>query len=136
MATVNATNTFNKYSGLLIAVTLFLLFNLSVLGLNFYTSSTLDNDAVSINLAGRQRMLSQRTAKVLLAIQVDAAQGKFNDKNTLELKKVVSLFDATLNAFKSGGQVLGGDEKPVALNKVSDQVATKAVDAALTIWQP
>ena len=136
MATVNATNTFNKYSGLLIAVTLFLLFNLSVLGLNFYTSSTLDNDAVSINLAGRQRMLSQRTAKVLLAIQVDAAQGKFNDKNTAELKKVVSLFDATLDAFKSGGQVLGGDEKPVALKKVSDLVATKAVDDALTIWQP
>lgn len=136
MATVNAKNTFNKYSGLLIAVTLFLLFNLSVLGLNFYTSSTLDNDAVSINLAGRQRMLSQRTAKVLLAIQVDAAQGKFNDKNATELKKVVSLFDATLNAFKSGGQVLGGDEKPVVLKKVSDLAATKAVDEALTIWQP
>ncbi|MDI1308819.1 MAG: ATP-binding protein [Methylotenera sp.] len=136
MAIVNNTNTFNKYSGLLIAVTLFLLFNLSVLGLNFYTSSTLDNDAISINLAGRQRMLSQRTAKVLLTIQVDAAQGKFNDKNTAELKKVVLLFDATLNAFKSGGQVLGGDEKAVTLNKVSDSAATKAVDAALTIWQP
>ena len=40
----------NKYRGILIAVTLFLLFNLSIFGLNFYTSSTLDNDAVSIFL--------------------------------------------------------------------------------------
>ena len=50
--------TLNKYRGIILAVTLFLLFNLAVLGLNFYTSSTLDSDAVSINLSGRQRMLS------------------------------------------------------------------------------
>lgn len=136
MAIVNTSNTFNKYRGLLIAVTLFLLFNLSVLGLTFYTSSTLDNDAVSINLAGRQRMLSQRTAKVLMTIQVDAAQGKFEEENTLELNKVVTLFDDTLNAFKTGGQVLGGDEHPVTLKKVSDSVAIKSVDAALAVWQP
>ncbi len=72
--------TLNKYRGIILAVTLFLIFNLAVLGLNFYTSSTLDGDAVSINLSGRQRMLSQRTAKVLLSIQVDAAQGKFDAK--------------------------------------------------------
>ncbi len=126
----------NKYRGILIAITLFLLFNLSVLALNFYTSSTLNNDAVSINLAGRQRMLSQRTTKVLLSIQVDAAQGQFNDKNTAELKKVTSLFDTTLNAFKSGGTAVGGDEKPVYLQKVTDPAATKAVEEALAIWQP
>lgn len=93
----------NKYRGILIAVTLFLLFNLSVLGLNFYTSSTLDNDAVSINLSDRQRMLSQRTVKALMTIQVDTAQGQFNEKNTAELNKVTSLFDSTLTAFKAGG---------------------------------
>ncbi|MEO6117678.1 MAG: type IV pili methyl-accepting chemotaxis transducer N-terminal domain-containing protein, partial [Methylotenera sp.] len=129
-------NALNKYRGILIAITLFLVFNLSVLALNFYTSSTLNNDAVSINLSGRQRMLSQRTTKVLLSIQVDAAQGQFNDKNTAELKKVSSLFDTTLNGFKTGGTVLGGDEKPVMLQKVSDPAAIKAVDEALRIWQP
>jgi HPt (histidine-containing phosphotransfer) domain-containing protein len=128
--------TLNKYRGIILAVTLFLLFNLAVLGLNFYTSSTLDSDAVSINLSGRQRMLSQRTAKVLLSIQVDAAQGRFDPKNTEELKKVSTLFDTTLNGFKTGGMVVGGDEKPVFLQKVSGDAAVKAVDDALLIWQP
>ena len=123
----------NKYRGILIAVTLFLLFNLSVLGLNFYTSSTLDNDAVSINLSGRQRMLSQRTVKALMTIQVDTAQGQFNEKNTAELNKVTSLFDSTLTAFKAGGTVLGSNEKPVVLNQLTDIVAIKSVDQALQI---
>lgn len=141
MASVTSTSNktpsaLNKYRGILIAVTLFLLFNLSVLGLNFYTSSTLDNDAVSINLSGRQRMLSQRTVKALMTIQVDAAQGQFNEKNTAELKKVTSLFDTTLTAFKTGGSVLGGNEKPVVLNKLNDPIAIKSVDEALQIWQP
>ena len=78
--TIKTPSALNKYRGILIAVTLFLMFNLSVLGLNFYTSSTLDNDAISINLSGRQRMLSQRTVKALMTIQVDAAQGQFNEK--------------------------------------------------------
>ena len=130
------TGAFNKYRGLLVAITLFLIFNLSVLALNFYTSSTLNNDAVSINLSGRQRMLSQRTTKVLLAIQVDAAQGQYNSKNNEELTKVVSLFDGTLNGFKNGGMVIGGDDKPVELKQLTDVNAIKSVDEALGIWQP
>ncbi len=132
----NKSGKLNKYLGIIFAVSLFLVFNLAVLGLNFYTSSTLNNDAVSINLSGRQRMLSQRTTKVLLTMQVDAAQGKLDLKNTAELKKVSSLFDTTLNGFKSGGTVVGGDEKPVYLEKVSDDVAKHSVDEALRIWQP
>lgn len=136
MTNTTKNSSFSKYRGILIAVTLFLIFNLSVLGLNFYTSSTLDNDAVSINLSGRQRMLSQRTTKVLLSMQVDAAQGQFHDKNTEELRKVVSLFDGTLNGFKTGGMVVGGDEKPVFLSRASDAVSIQSIDEALRIWQP
>ena len=126
----------NKYTRLLIAVSLFLIFNLLVLALNFYASSTLDNDAVSINLAGRQRMLSQRTAKVLLSMQADAALGRFNDKNTAELKKVVNLFDSTLNSFTHGGTVLGGDENPVYLSAASTTDEKLIVKKAQTIWAP
>lgn len=126
----------NKYRGILVAVTLFLIFDLAVLVLNLYTSSSLNNDAVSINLAGRQRMLSQRTTKTLLTMQVDATQGQFNDKNISELKKVTSLFDETLNGFKSGGMVTGGDDKPIYLERVKDSAEIQSVDEALAIWQP
>lgn len=126
----------SKYSGLIIAISLFLLFNLLVLSLNFYTSQGLDNDAVSINLAGRQRMLSQRMTKVILGMQVDAAQGKYDEKNTAELNKVADLFDATLNAFKNGGGATGGNEKPVTLQAVTLPAEQKLADEALAIWQP
>lgn len=125
-----------KYRGLIIAISLFLLFNLLVLGLNFYTSKDLDNDAISINLAGRQRMLSQRMTKVILSMQYDAAQGRFDEKNTAELTKVAGLFDSTLNAFKNGGAATGGNEKPVHLQAVGLATEQALVDKALTIWKP
>ena len=127
---------FSKYHGLLIATSLFLVFNLLVLVLNFYTSYTLDNDAVSINLSGRQRMLSQRTAKVLFNIQLDATQGKYDVANIAELKKVIALFDSTLNAFAKGGEVLGGDEKLVYLRAAETAEEQALIKKALDIWGP
>ena len=49
-----------KYREIIIAVAFFLLFDLGVLVLNFYTSFKIDQDTVAINLSGRQRVVSQR----------------------------------------------------------------------------
>ena len=65
-----------KYREIIIAVALFLLFDLGVLVLNFYTSFQIGQDAVGINLSGRQRMLSQRTAKALLALESDRSRDR------------------------------------------------------------
>ena len=126
----------SKYRGLIFAISLFLLFNLVVIGLNFYTSQGINDDAVSINLSGRQRMLSQRTTKVILGMQYDAAQGKYEEANIAELKKVVGLFDSTLNAFKNGGSVTGGNEKDVYLQAATTTENKKLVDDTITIWTP
>ena len=64
-----------KYREIIVAVALFLLFDLGVLVLNFYTSFQIAEDAVGINLSGRQRMLSQRTAKALLAVETAQLKG-------------------------------------------------------------
>ena len=63
---------FGKYREIIIAVAFFLLFDLGVLVLNFYTSFKIDQDTVAINLAGRQRYVSQRIARTLL--ELDAAR--------------------------------------------------------------
>jgi two-component system, chemotaxis family, sensor kinase CheA len=63
---------FGKYREIIIAVALFLLFDIGVLVLNFYTSFKIDQDTVAINLAGRQRYVSQRIARTLL--ELDAAR--------------------------------------------------------------
>lgn len=41
--------------------------------MNFYVSLQIRDDAVAIDLASRQRMLSQRVAKSLLGLQADLA---------------------------------------------------------------
>ena len=56
-----------KYREIVIAVAFFLLFDLAVLVLNFYVSFQIGEDAVAINLAGRERMLTQRLSKVLFS---------------------------------------------------------------------
>lgn len=63
-----------KYREIVIAVACFLLFDIAVLTLNFYISSQLSDSATAINLAGRQRMLSQRMTKELLSAQQDRQQ--------------------------------------------------------------
>lgn len=60
---------------------LFLLFDLDVLVLNFYTSFQIAEDALGVNLSGRQHMLSQRTAKSLLAIDAGRSKGQAVDKD-------------------------------------------------------
>ncbi|MDY6899691.1 MAG: type IV pili methyl-accepting chemotaxis transducer N-terminal domain-containing protein, partial [Cyanobacteriota bacterium] len=57
-----------KYRPLLVAAGLFLCFDLGVLIPNYIFSTLLKKDAVSINLAGRQRMLSQKMTKAVLEI--------------------------------------------------------------------
>ncbi|MGH8806101.1 MAG: type IV pili methyl-accepting chemotaxis transducer N-terminal domain-containing protein, partial [Polaromonas sp.] len=77
---------FGKYREIIVAVALFLLFDLGVLVLNFYTSFKIAEDALGVNLSGRQRMLSQRTAKALLSVEAARVKGAAADKELEELK--------------------------------------------------
>jgi two-component system chemotaxis sensor kinase CheA len=125
-----------KYREIIIAVAFFLLFDLGVLVLNFYTSFQISQDAVGINLSGRQRMLSQRTAKAIFS--VEAAQARSGDygSDLAELRKAVELFDTTLRSFQSGGTVPGGDGKPVNLNAVQGASGQAILAKAQDIWTP
>ena len=60
---------FTKYRGMIVAITLFLLTVATLVGTNLYIANDLDQDAVGINLSGRQRMLSQDQ---LMALRIDS----------------------------------------------------------------
>lgn len=127
---------FGKYREIIIAVALFLLFDLGVLVLNFYTSFQIAEDALGINLSGRQRMLSQRTAKALLSVEAARIKGAPADKELEELKNAVKLFDVSLKGFQNGATVPGGDGKPVFLPAAQGDKAADILKKAQDIWTP
>lgn len=127
---------FGKYREIIIAVALFLLFDLGVLVLNFYTSFQIAEDALGVNLSGRQRMLSQRTAKSLLAVDAARSKGLPADKDLAELQGAVRLFDVSLKGFQNGATVPGGDGKPVFLRAAEGDKALGILKKAQDIWTP
>ena len=132
---LSSKTTLGKYRVIVIAVALFLVFDLGVLILNFFTSYQISQDAISINLAGRQRMLSQRMTKSLLIIANDTLAGRDITAGKAELKKTVSLFNSTLKGFQTGGSVMGGNEKQVELNAITSTTGLKFINETNAIWQ-
>lgn len=123
-----------KYRGIMIAVVIFLLVDTVVLMANFYISYQIAEDAVSINLAGRQRMLSQRMAKSIYMLDVIKQDALFLERSLQELQLSQALFDQTLHAFQRGGLVNGADNKPVNIKPVTTQLALDNLREAQVIW--
>jgi len=127
---------FGKYRGIVISVALFLLLDASVLIFNFYVSFQIAEDAVGVNLAGRQRMLSQRMAKTLYILDANKDDEIFFERTLSELKKSQTLFNETLIAFQRGGKVKGAGEEFVILKPVTSQKAIDSLRDAAAIWEP
>lgn len=128
---------FGKYREIIIAVGFFLLFDLGVLVLNFYTSFKIDQDTVAINLAGRQRYVSQRIARTLLELDAARAAGQAYKQETLaELRAGAKLFDISNTAFREGGTIPGGDGKPVYLEAVTSDRGLALGSQVTELWKP
>jgi two-component system, chemotaxis family, sensor kinase CheA len=126
--------TIGKYRGLLALVTLFLVVVAAVAALNFTIARQLDQDAIGVNLSGRQRMLSQRTVKILLQLRARLELGEADTGPRQELALTVPLFDTTLRGFRDGATVTGGDGKPVFLAAAT--AGQERIQDALAIWEP
>ena len=127
---------YGKYKGIIVSVALFLILDASVLLINFYTSFQISKDAVAVNLAGRQRMLSQRSMKSLLEIEQTIKNGDDPQVSINELTLVANLFDSTLQAFDIGGDVVGAGDQTNTLEMVSTPIARTSVDETKQIWTP
>ncbi len=125
-----------KYRTIVISIALFLLFDLGVLALNFIISSEIRGDAINVNLAGRQRMLSQRSAKVALQIEDRVAGERPYEKEIQELGLTYRLFDQTLTAFRSGGEATSGAGDAIHIARIDDDKAQGILDKAADIWVP
>lgn len=124
-----------KYRGIIISVALFLLLDASVLLFNFYVSFEIADDAVGVNLAGRQRMLSQRMAKTLLILDREREDPVAFNKVIDELQLSKDLFDETLVAFNRGGAVRGAGNALVTLEAVDNPQGKASLQGAQPVWQ-
>lgn len=120
---------------LFFAVVLFVLLDLSVLLINLWIAHQVAQDAVAINLAGRQRMLSQRITKAALLMTSEAPAAE-RLASQQELVQAFHLFENTLHAFDKGGMALGGDGQAVALARVNSLAAREQLEKALALLDP
>lgn len=127
---------FGKYRGIIISIVLFLILDASVLIMNFYISFEIADDAVGVNIAGRQRMLSQRMMKSLFDIQTSLGDEAELQRSVAELQATTNLFNQTLIAFDKGGLTKAPDGNPATLEAVSSPSSLQAVAEGKDIWQP
>ncbi len=127
---------YGKYKNIIVSIALFLILDASVLTLNFYMSFQIAKDAIDVNLAGRQRMLSQRTVKSLLDLDYSGENVADRQKAMSELQLAVGLFDQTLASFDKGGLAKGADGTDLQLAAVSSSGSKEAIAKAKVIWEP
>lgn len=126
---------FGKYKTLVIAIALFLLLDAAVLGINFYTSYQIAADAKTVNLAGRQRMLTQRMVKSLFEIKDALDRNQPAQKYLDELTQTARLFSLTLKAFEHGGLAPGVQDSDVYLDAIKPGAGRTALMDAKELWQ-
>ena len=120
---------------LYMAIGLFLLLDLAVLATTYWLSYQIAENAITINLAGRQRMLSQRMVKALLNLD-RAIDHQHRAEALTELRLTFTLFDSTLHSLHRGGVTIGGDGLPVKIAAIRGGPAQALINEAEQIWNP
>jgi diguanylate cyclase (GGDEF)-like protein len=108
---------------LALAIALFVLLDLGTLAFSYSIARQVEKDAVAINLAGRQRMLSQRIAKAALLATNPSRSAMQRKESAAEVNGAYLIFRRTLLAFAEGGETVGGDGRPVRLEGVRGSAA-------------
>lgn len=126
----------SRYATIIILTALFLVFDIGAFVLDFFITDEIKHDAGAVNMAGRQRMLSQRTAKIIFQLQNKDTSAEERENAVKELRLTVSLFDSTLKAFTQGGTITGGKGEAVYLKRVDSIQGMELLGSALNVWTP
>ena len=106
---------FGKYRALLLAITLFLVIDISDLAFNAVASREIERDASEINMAGELRMVSQQLAKSLLTLENEVEKGLPSQTSLAQIFEASDEFDRALSALQQARQghygkwIVGGD---------------------------
>ena len=97
----------SRYTSITIFIALFLVFDLSVLILDNYVTEEIEHDASAVNMAGRQRMLSQRMSKLVFQMHYTPVGETRTDRSSIglyfaddaDVKEMVITQEATNRRF-------------------------------------
>ena len=124
-----------KYSGIVLAIALFVLLVAGLLVANFTMAARFARETEMVNLAARQQSLSQQIVKALLQTDNALGSGNLVDAPLQEFKTSFRLFDETLNAFQDGGEVtLPSGERDVIAPLVDTTLRAANLRTA-EVWQ-
>ena len=123
---------FAEDKGLMLAIALFVVLDFGTLAFGYKIATQVEQDAVAINLSGRQRMLSQRATKAVLLAANEKLPSEQRTAAIKEANAAYTLFLETLNAFAKGGKARGGAGQPVTLERVEGK-AVAPVEKVLAI---
>ena len=127
---------FPKYRTLIIAMLLFIGLELMMVALFAYFANEVADKALTTNLAGRQRMLSQRTAKALLTLEIVDRDKRPQSEAIAYLEKSNALFNSTLVALEQGGVASTSAGIGVDLKPVDCQNCPLILAAIRELWAP
>lgn len=126
---------FGKYRFLVFSIALFLIFDLGVLVLNFYTSGKLAQQAELINLAGQQRTLTQQMSKSTLYIKAQKLQFWVYQSGFDELREHYSRFGNNLEVLNNGGLIESSETGlPVLMEAVVSPEGRQILQDASVLW--
>lgn len=125
-----------KYRHFLLPLSLVVIFDITLLAMNYGISAQLEASSININIAGRQRMLSQKMTKSLLLMHYQHQQGLDTQAAFQELMDAMALFDQTLTAMSQGGETLSADGNVIQLDQLKETVIQKTLTQSIELWTP
>ena len=114
---------------LIILFTAFVLLVMVSVGVTYWGLQTQQQDALVINLAGRQRMLIQQMTRLALQVQ------DRNDAASADLQESEQIFSQTLSALQNGGSAPYLTDSVVNLPATSDTQILTALHNVETNWE-
>lgn len=125
-----------KYRHFLLPLSLVAIFDIALLAMNYGISVQLEASSININIAGRQRMLSQKMTKALLLMQYQQQQEINTQAAYQELIDAMVLFDKTLIAMSNGGETLSADNQQIQVEQFHETVIQETLRQSLALWEP
>ena len=122
----------NKYrTGITYAILLFVVFDAIALAANVWLTQGVQSKTIELNLAGRQRMLSQKMVKEFLQTPPESV----NLANLNQLAQTAHLFERTLIAFREGGETLDTSNQVVTIRSLKARPYYYLVEESWALWE-